>query len=216
MITYGKLTFILFFSLLLVYSCSNEENLIQVKENQIYSSISIPLPSIDDEVSFGPGPGDPCPKPEDFTCTGEDRDYLNAMFGDFLSNQSGLIEDVINCPTNVVTQACPNDCGTQYVNYFDADRLFHVYCPDGDFPCGDGVFSAAEQQEVIDQVVQFAVDNAPYCGEVKMVPVHYNIGFDYYIVHHDDECARLDLSIAYRMPCPGPTPLPSPDIGDSM
>lgn len=161
--------FLSFLLLVLLVSCSKEELTedIVLKDN---------TPTI---LARAAAP--PCPTPQTFAFE-DDSNWPEFLFGEY-GEEVGLghWDRILNCPATELPEGCEYPCDpVTYTLYPDEfGNPFVLYFDDYDPITSDGIFSAAEQQAILDNIVSLAEANAPTCPDTPflMEPIHYNVSW---------------------------------------
>lgn len=159
------------FALVIGYSCSDNS----IVDTELESITTLRTPKEPECV-----PEDiPCPEKgeilADLIGPAEDEEDLGGVTA-FGYRSTGILDRLLNCGKPLSTDPnCNRKCPSIKLNSFLVDSVFisipYTGCQDFD----DVVYSAEEQQEVINQVINFAHIYAPLCDGVPMMPVHYDL-----------------------------------------
>ena len=161
--------FFCFFFLILTFGCAKEDiqtNLVELEGG--------------DTVEFRRSQG-PCPRPQTFVFA-EDSNWPETLFGEYGEEGSvGHWDLNLNCPAVQQPQGCEYPCDFITLQFpSDPENFpFVIYFDQYDPIYSDGIFSAAEQQAILDDIVAMALAAAPTCPDtpIQMEPIHYDVSW---------------------------------------
>lgn len=151
----------------------------------------------------------PCDELTDNDCPFGLGAVLEELMGSNISgtgNPNGKFENILNCYDVPISQGCDPQCDNMTVThaYGIPFPWFFTWTLPADNPCLIGGFTAAEQQQLLNQIKIASFTNAPECGNtgVQMYPVHYDV-----IWQLDFSSGGLQINfgaiVDYVQPCGG-------------
>lgn len=182
----------IFLLLLLVYSCSKEDQsevLLANEKNAQVTNRSVQSP---------------CPTLYAVSLSGEE--WRDQLFGanDFgYGDKTGQWDRVLNCPAVPHPTGCSFLCDFETVDFFlhiDDYPDFPQLCPDSEY-FEDLVLSVTEQQHMLYLIESYAQAEAPTCpgSSIPMTPISYDTWWTYPV--GTGNCFYVGVSVKYMPPC---------------
>lgn len=191
-----------------LWACEKETISPTLEQEQ--TTLAIQLEQTDDPpiAALRPRPYPDCPPIQNYEPDSW-LGYLDWLYGEIRSydepDDQGALEQQLNCPPTSIPLGCDPECGPLSIELSanGGDPIFDLTCESIEPYYADGIITVAEQQAMIANIQQAALEQAPICHATgtPMTPVQYRVWYDILLPSSNDSCIGVFVEVTYLSEC---------------